>query len=44
MPNAFMKTSIILILKNKNGDTSAKNNYRPIAIVTAMSKIFRIMF
>ena len=33
-----MKTSIIPILKNKNGDTSAKNNYRPIAIVTAMSK------
>ena len=35
-----MKTSIIPILKNKNGDTSVKNNYRPIAIVTAMSKIF----
>ena len=29
-------------LKNKNGDTSAKNNYRPIAIVTAMSKIFEL--
>ena len=42
MPNAFMKTSIIPILKNKNGDTSAKNNYRPIAIVTAMSKIFEL--
>ena len=32
----------IPILKNKNGDTSAKNNYRPIAIVTAMSKIFEL--
>ena len=42
MPDAFMKTSIIPILKNKNGDTSAKNNYRPIAIVTAMSKIFEL--
>ena len=37
-----MKTSIILILKNKNGDTSTKNNYRPIVIVTAMSKIFEL--
>ena len=42
MPDAFMKTSIIPILKNKNGDTSAKSNYRPIAIVTAVSKI--VMF
>ena len=29
-------------LMNKNGDTSAKNNYRPIAIVTAMSKLFEL--
>ena len=42
LPDAFMTTSIIPILKNKNGDTSAKNNYRPIAIVTAMSKIFEL--
>ena len=39
LPDAFMTTSI---LKNKNGDTSAKNNYRPIAIVTAMLKIFEL--
>ena len=37
-----MKTSIIPILKNKNGDTRAKNNYIPIAIVTAISKIFEL--
>ena len=37
-----MKTSIILILKNKNSDRSAKTNYRPIAIVTAMSNIFEL--
>ena len=42
LPDAFMTTSIIPILKNKNGDASAKNNYRPIAIVTAMSKIFEL--
>ena len=40
--DTFMTTSVIPILKNKNGDTSAKNNYRPIAIVTAMSKIFEL--
>ena len=42
IPSAFMKTSIIPILKNKNGDTSDKNNYRPIAIVNAMSKLFEL--
>ena len=35
LPDAFMTTSIIPILKNKN-------NYRPIAIVTAMSKNFEL--
>ena len=34
--------SIIPILKNRNGDTSDKNNYRSIAIVTAMSKLFEL--
>ena len=42
LPDAFMTTSIIPIFKNKNGDTSAKNNYKPITIVTAMSKIFEL--
>ena len=37
-----MKTSIISILKNRNGDTSDKNNYRPFAIVTTMSKLFEL--
>ena len=40
IPSDFRKTSIILILKNRNDDASDKNNYRPIAIVTAMSKLF----
>ena len=30
--SSFMKTSIIPILKNRNGDTSDKNNYRLIAM------------
>ena len=37
-----MKTAIVPILKNRQGDTSDKNNYRPIAIVMALSKIFEL--
>ena len=34
-----MKTAnIVPIIKNKTGDTSDKNNYRPIALGTACSK------
>ena len=32
----IMKTAIVPILKNRQGDTSDKNNYRSIAIVTAI--------
>ena len=42
-PSMFMKTAIVLIIKkNKTGDTSDKNNYRPIVLVTAASKIFEL--
>ena len=37
-----MKTALVPIIKNKTRDTSDKNNYRPIALVTAASKIFEI--
>ena len=37
-----MKTAIVPIIKNKTGDTSDKNNYRPIALVTACLKIFEL--
>ena len=37
-----MKTASVLTIKNKTGDTSDKNNYRPIALVTACSKIFEL--
>ena len=33
-PAALMKSVIVPILKNRQGDTSDKNNYHPIAIVT----------
>ena len=42
LPSEFMKTAIVQITKNKTGDTSDKNNYRPIALVTAYSKIFEL--
>ena len=38
-----MKTTIIPLVKNKAGDCSDANNYRPIAIVTIMSKIFELI-
>jgi hypothetical protein len=42
MPERFLKSAIVPIIKNKSGDSSDKNNYRPIALVTALSKIFEI--
>ena len=42
MPAELMKTAIVPILKNRQGDTNDKNNYRPIAIVMALSKIFEL--
>ena len=31
------------IIKNKTGDSNDKGNYRPIAVVTANSKVFEIL-
>ena len=42
LPENFMKTAIVPIIKNKTGDSSDKGNYRPIALVIACSKIFEI--
>ena len=33
---------MVPIIRNKTGDTSDRNNYRPIALVTAASKLFQI--
>ena len=35
LPDIFMKTGIVPIIKNKTGNTSDKNNCRQIALVTA---------
>ena len=42
MPSDLMKTAIVPILKNRQGDTSDKNNYTTIAIVTAISKMLEL--
>ena len=44
LPADFMKTAMGPIIKNKTGDTSDKNNYRPIALVTAASKLLKFVF
>ena len=40
LPKEFMLSATMPIIKNKTGDTSDKGNYRPVAIVTACSKLF----
>ena len=42
LPAEFMKIPIVPIIKCKTGNTADKNNYRPIALVTACSKIFEL--
>ena len=42
LPASLMQSAIVPILKNRQGGTRDKNNYRPIAIVTAPSKIFEL--
>ena len=40
LPDAMMITIIAPIIKNKAGDLSDNNNYRPIALATIASKLF----
>ena len=42
LPAEFMKTASVPIIKCKTRNYSDKNNYRPIALVTACSKIFEL--
>ena len=43
LPDDFMKTIIIPLIKSKSGDTSNVNNYRRIVLVTVASNIFEII-
>ena len=40
LPASMIETTIVPIIKNKCGDLSDSNNYRPIALATIMSKVF----
>ena len=39
LPSTFIKTTIVPIVKNKSGNLSDSNNYRPIAIATITLKL-----
>ena len=40
MPQSMINSVIILIIKNKSGDFTDKNNYRPIALSSIISEVF----
>ena len=40
LPSSIIETFLVLIVKNKCGNLSDSNNYRPIALVTIMFKLF----
>ena len=40
LPTQMMKVILVPLIKNKAGDINDPNNYRPIALATASSKIF----
>ena len=41
--DAFIQSILVPLIKNKAGDSSDVNNYRPIALVTIASKLFEII-
>ena len=43
IPDEFMKTVLLPIIKSKTGDVHDVNNYRPIALVTTCSKLFELL-
>ena len=43
LPDSLMNTVIVPVIKNKSGDVSDTNNYRPIALSSIVSKAFEII-
>ena len=43
LPSKLMDTVIIPIVKDKKGDLGSKNNFRPIALTTIISKLFEVL-
>ena len=42
LTEVFIKSFIVPWMKHNTGDTSDKGNYRPVAIVSACSKVFNV--
>jgi hypothetical protein len=42
LPDALMNTTLVSLLKDKKGDITDKDNYRPIAITTPFSKVLEL--
>lgn len=40
LPDDFMKTVVVPVVKNKTGDVADKSNYRPISLATVIAKVF----
>ena len=40
MPQSMINSVIVSLVKNKSGDLTDKNNYRPIALSSIASKVF----
>ena len=43
LPENFIKTLVVPIVKNRVGDISDKGNYRPISLATIMAKVLDSM-
>lgn len=43
LPHDFMTTIIVPIVKDKKGDLTSCDNYRPVALTTIMSKVFELV-
>lgn len=42
VPTAFLHGIVIPVIKNKRGDTTVTDNYRPITLSTCLSKLFEL--
>ena len=41
LPSIMLDSVIVSLVKNRNGDLSDKDNYRPIALSSTISKVFK---